>query len=390
MGRSEIRRTNDKIVESHLDNVGQAKSQDSGSKSLFEKAKQYLGPASAAALVLYGVSRRGGVEGSTPEASSTALALRGDNAMGLPPAFIPDQRAEIIGRSSTEPYVPAPRPEWLAPTHVQKTLDEVLPGLSKMIDEWSREDEEASKISHQGEAQETYDGETSSEQAKPDKHKSRKHLSSREQKIAARRALRDKNKDNLEILKKRPNDKKVRERSLLESNSENARQLQEQSGYTYKQLTSTEAQAQLLRLLAFQEAAQSIADISSCYQQPDWNNVYAYKSSSTTENGIVVMYPKPEPSGYNSDSGECFLVIDNLSAGNDAIGLVGQWSTTYYEEELYLAGTDWYTPQGVFIAASELLTDGTCIQTMYLKAIAIWENSKFLMSALSSAQIQDF
>ena len=102
MGRSEIRRTNDKIVESHLDNVGQAKSQDSGSKSLFEKAKQYLGPASAAALVLYGVSRRGGVEGSTPEASSTALALRGDNAMGLPPAFIPDQRAEIIGRSSTE------------------------------------------------------------------------------------------------------------------------------------------------------------------------------------------------------------------------------------------------------------------------------------------------
>ena len=116
----------------------------------------------------------------------------------------------------------------------------------------------------------------------------------------------------------------MRERSLLESNSENARQLQEQSGYTYKQLTSTEAQAQLLRLLAFQEAAQSIADISSCYRRPSWNNVYAYDIlSSTTENGIVVMYPNQNllVTTVISFREIAFLLLRSI-VGNDAIELV--------------------------------------------------------------------
>ena len=212
MGSSEIRRTSDKIVESQLDNVGKVKSQDNGDKSLLEKLRQHIGPAFATlttvVLTFQESSRIRGVEGSTPEASSTALALRGDNAMGLPPAFIPDQRAGIIGRSSTEPYVPAPRPEWLTP-YQGPTVEEILPNLAKDIDKWAEEGEEASKTSLQGEAQETYDEETSSGQGKPDKHKSNKHLSSREEKIAARRALRDKTKENLEILKKRPNDKQV-------------------------------------------------------------------------------------------------------------------------------------------------------------------------------------
>jgi hypothetical protein len=50
LGSSEVRRTNDKFVASQLDNVGQAESQASGSKSWPEKLRQNIGPASAALL----------------------------------------------------------------------------------------------------------------------------------------------------------------------------------------------------------------------------------------------------------------------------------------------------------------------------------------------------
>ena len=141
MGISEIRRTNDKIIESQLDNVGQVKSQDNGGKSLFEKLRQHIGPAFATLLVLQESSRIRGVEGSTPEASSTALALRGDNAMGLPPAFIPDQRAGIIGRSSTELYVP---PKGFS-SYQGPPVQEIWPNLYEQMVKASEEKEQASK-----------------------------------------------------------------------------------------------------------------------------------------------------------------------------------------------------------------------------------------------------
>ena len=58
MGNNEIRRTNDKIVESQLDKTGQAKSQASGSKSWTEKVRQNIGPAFAA-LTMGGLAFQG-------------------------------------------------------------------------------------------------------------------------------------------------------------------------------------------------------------------------------------------------------------------------------------------------------------------------------------------
>ncbi len=147
MGSSEIRRTSDKIVENQLDESEQAKSQDSGSKRLFEKAKQYLGPASAA-LILGGVAFREfvgivGAGGSTPEAHSTALTQMGsDKAIGLPPAFLTEQRAGFIGNSPTELYVP---PEGFS-SYEGPTVDKLWPHLAKDIDKWAGEGEEASKM----------------------------------------------------------------------------------------------------------------------------------------------------------------------------------------------------------------------------------------------------
>jgi len=170
------------------------------------------------------------VGGSTPEASGTALVLRGSNDAMRPPAF-PEQRAEFIGKSPTELYVPAPRPEWLFPPK-GPTVQEIWPGLYKEMVKGSEEKGQASKNSLQEEAQETYNGETSSEQAKPDKNKSRKLLSSREEKIATVRASIDKLKENpeaLQILEKMLNDKKERERSLLESDAARTRLTDEKS-----------------------------------------------------------------------------------------------------------------------------------------------------------------
>ena len=127
MRSDEIRRTNDQIVGSQLDKTKQAKSQDSGSKGLFEKARQYLGPASAA-LILGGVAFRGfvgivGAEGSTPEAHSTALTQRdsgSDKAIGLPPAFPTDQRAGFIGKSPTSRMFLLRGQNGFLPTRVQR------------------------------------------------------------------------------------------------------------------------------------------------------------------------------------------------------------------------------------------------------------------------------
>ena len=367
MRSDEIRRTNDQIVGSQLDKTEQAKSQDSGSKGLFEKARQYLGPASAA-LILGGVAFRGfvgivGAEGSTPEAHSTALTQRdsgSDKAIGLPPAFPTDQRAGFIGKSPTEPYVPAPRPEWLSP-YQGPTTQQLWPDLYDHMVKASGEKGQASKKSLQGEAQEIYEGEDSSGQAKPDKHKSRKLLSSHEEKIATMRALMDEAKENPEALQsfiKRLNDKKEREQSPLESNPEIVRLLQEQLGYTngpynYAQLTPTDAQAQLKYLQAFQEATQYLG------KQPDWNNIYAYNGSiydgynTAGEKGIIAIYPSE---GYSTT----FLAINDTSSGNDTIGLLGQW-VVQSSESAFLT---WSTPQGktftaqVYTRGGEALVSG--------------------------------
>ena len=202
---------------------------------------------------------------------------------------------------------------------------------------------QASKISHQGENQEIYGGETSSGQAK---HKSRKLLSSHENKIAAIRALMDEAKGNPEVLqsfKKKLNDKKERELSLLESNPEIARRRLQPSGvaYNYTQLTPTEAQAQLKYSQAFQEATQYLREY------PDWNNTYVYQGVldyNTAKRGIVVKYPSEGRSTI-------FLAIDDPSTGNNTIGLLGQF-IVQSNESGYLA---WSTPQGKTFAANVLL-----------------------------------
>jgi hypothetical protein len=197
LGSNEIRRTNDKIVESQLDKTGQAESQANGSKSWNEKLRKHVGPGFAGRFVVTGLGVLAafqgivGAEGSTPEAHSTALTQRdsgSDKAIGLPPAFPTEPRVSFIGKSPTEPYVPAPRPEWLSTTKVQETVDKVWPSLAKDIDKWAEEGEKASKTSLQGEAQETYGEEASSEHAKPDKHESRKPLPLNEKRVATMRA----------------------------------------------------------------------------------------------------------------------------------------------------------------------------------------------------------
>ena len=141
MGSNEIRRTNDKIVESQSDKTGQAESQANGSKSWNEKLRKHVGPGFAGRFVVTGLGVLAafqgivGAEGSTPEAHSTALTQRdsgSDKAIGLPPAFPTDQRAEIIGKSPTEPYVPAPRPEWLTP-YQGPTVQKLWPSLYEQI-----------------------------------------------------------------------------------------------------------------------------------------------------------------------------------------------------------------------------------------------------------------
>ncbi len=330
MGNNETRRTSDKIVESQLDKTGQAKSQASDSKGWTEKVRQNIGPAFAAltmgGLAFQGILAIGGVGGSTSEAPGTALTLRdGKGPMDQRPSFqvASDQRAEIIGKSPTKPYVPAPRPEWLSPPK-GPTLQEIWPNLYEQMVKGSEEKGQGSKVSLRGEAQETYDGETSSGQAKPDKHQPRKLLSLNEKKIATVQAL--------QSFIKKLNDKKVRERSLLEKNSGSARLLQEQlscTGFNYTQLTQTDAQTQLSHLQAVKDATQYLGI------QPDWNSTYyAYNDV------IVATYP---PEEYSIT----FLAIDNSSAGNDTLGLLGQF-VVHGSENVFLT---WSTPQGKTFAA---------------------------------------
>ena len=123
--------------------------------------RENIGPAFAAltmGLAVQGSLAIGGVEGSTPEASGAALALRGSDNVMRPPAF-PEQRTEIIGKSPTEPYVPAQRPEWLSPPK-GPTVQEIWPSLHEQMVKGLGEKGQASKNSHQAEAQAIYDGET--------------------------------------------------------------------------------------------------------------------------------------------------------------------------------------------------------------------------------------
>ena len=131
LGSNEIRRTNDKIVESQLDKTGQAESQANGSKSWNEKLRKNIGPGFTTLVMGFLAFQGGGAEGSATEVPGTALTQRGnDKAIGLPPAFPTEQRAKIIGKSPTEPYVPAPRPEWLAP-YQGPTIKEIWPNAYK-------------------------------------------------------------------------------------------------------------------------------------------------------------------------------------------------------------------------------------------------------------------
>ncbi len=384
MRSDETRRTNDRIVESQLGKTGQSESQDSGSKRWIEKVRQNIGPAFAAftmGLAVQGSLGIGGVEGSTPEASGTALALRGsDNAM-RPPAF-PEQRTEIIGKSPTEPYVPAPRPEWLSP-HQSPTTQQLWPDLYDQMVKASEEEGQASKTSLQGETQETHDEGTASGQEEQNKNKVRKLLSSREEKIATVRALIDKLEENpeaLQIFKKRLNGKKERERSLLESNPEIARRRLDipiNPDYNYTQLTPTEAQAQLQYSQAFQDATQYLG------KQPDWNNTYAYNVSGkdiiSLGKGIVAIYTSE---GYSTT----FLVVDNPSAGNDTLGLLGQLVVQSNET----AWVAWSTPQGKPFVAQLMWPDGGNEPAEVLVSGDInWGNFRFSPAYFASASGPD-
>ncbi len=305
----------------------------------------YEGAFKATTIVLttqVAFSGMGRAEGlSTPEA--TALAPMGsDNAM-KPPA-LPDQRAKIIGTSPTEPYVPDTQPK----PYQGPTVKEIWRNAYKEYVEGV----EAPEGLHQGEAQNAHDGETSSGQAKPDKHVSKKLLSSHERKIATMRALMDEAKENPEVLQsfiKRLNGKKMRERSLLESNSENARQLMQIPEYPfiYTQLTPTDAQAQLKYSQAFQEATQYLG------KQPDWNNTYAY-DTTVGDTGIIAIYPSE---GYSIT----FLTVNNASAGYGPFGLLGQWVVQSKES----AFTAWSTPQGKTFAASLLYANNSDLYAAY-------------------------
>jgi hypothetical protein len=122
---------------------------------------------------------------------SRSLQRLSDNPTGQPPAF-PEQRAEIIGKSPTESYVPAPQPEWLSP-YQGPTVEELWPHLHEQMVKASEEKGEASKNSLQGEAQERYD-ETSLEQREQGKP-----LSSNEEKIATLKAVTEKAGKNPEF-----------------------------------------------------------------------------------------------------------------------------------------------------------------------------------------------
>ncbi len=185
-----------------------------------------------------------------------------------------------------------------------------------------------------------YDGETSLEQKYHDKNKGMNPLSSNEEKISTVRALMDKLNENPEALqsfKKTLNDKKDRERSLLEPHPEIARLLQEQSDYTYTQLTSAAAHNELVSSQAFQEATQSLG------KQPDWNNVYAYQSTNTSENGIIALFS-------NEGSSTIFLTIDAL---NNNIGVLGHLSLQNEKQAMLT----WSTLTGDPFAA-HVLQDG--------------------------------
>jgi hypothetical protein len=192
-----------------------------------------------------------------------------------------------------------------------------------------------------------YDDKTSSEQREREKP-----LSSNKEKIALRRSLTAKLKENLDVLQllKELNDKKVRGRSLLERSPEVARVLQEQSDYTYTTLSSNVAHTELNGTQAFKNATRYLGE------QPDWNNIYTYKSKNTTAKGIIVMYP-------NSTT---FLAIDNPSAGTDTIGLIGHLAVQSGNKTTLT----WSTPQGETFA-EQIIQNGKDT-TEALFSIASW------------------
>ncbi len=63
-------------------------------------------------------------------------------------------------------------------------------------------------------------------------------------------------------------------------------------------------------------------------------------NTSAAEKGIVAMYPSEEYS-------ITFLAVDNASAGNDTIGLLGQFVVQSNES----TSLTWLTPQGKPFAA---------------------------------------
>jgi hypothetical protein len=327
---NENRLSRDTINEFELQSKEKVESKKSDDTFL-KRAMKYMGYVyerafEATTIVLttqVAFSRMGRAEGlSMPEA--TALAPMGsDNAM-KPPA-LPESRAKVISENLREPYVP---PGGFS-SYNGLGVKDIWRNAYK---EYVEGVEGASKGLHQGEAQNAHDGETSSGQAKPNKHESRKLLSMNEKKIATVQAL--------QSFEKRLNDQKVRERSLLESNSGSAhrRLLQESSNinpsaYTSTQLTPTEAQAQLNKSQAFQDATQYLGI------QPDWNtlNAYAYQSTAdTTDKGVIAIYPSE---GYSTT----FLVINN--GGTPA--LLGDFGLQSEEQ----ASLTWLTPKGVPFAA---------------------------------------
>ncbi len=147
--------------------------------------KRFLTPLTLGTMTM--AARMGG-------AQSHALQSLSDSSTGLTPAF-PDQRAEIIGKSPTELHVPTQQPE----AYHGPTVEQIWPHA---FDKYVREIEEASKNSLQGEAQEIYDGETSSEQREGKEGKGKEPLSSNEKKIASLPARKEVVKANRKVLER--------------------------------------------------------------------------------------------------------------------------------------------------------------------------------------------
>jgi len=335
LGSNEIRFTSDKNRVSQSDKKGKVKSKDSGSKNEAEKAKEYIGPGYAEkvrnglkAAAVATLAMTAGMGGAMADQSRSLQNLPGsDNSTGLLPTS--NQRGQFIGYNPPERYVPSERD--------LKQLNEFLEKINKPPFYFGPKDAQAIPSG------ETSQSAMETHQREQNKHKGMKSLLSNEENIATVRALMDKLNENPEALqsfKKMLNDKKVRERLLLESRPEIARVLQEQSDYTYTQLTSTAAHTELNSSQAFQEATHYLG------KQPDWNNIYAYQSNNTNAKGIIAMYPSESQS-------LTFLAIDDPSAGNDTIGLLGQWAVQSEKQ----ATLTWSTPQGKPFVA-QILQDG--------------------------------